>query len=65
MDILFSVYMVGAIAMFCFVTLCMLIALLGATIPWEWFFKGILISALWPIMIAWGLGAVAWNKIRT
>jgi hypothetical protein len=64
MDILFSVYMVGAIAMLCFVILCMLFAAMGGTIPFGWFVKAILIAATWPIMILWGLGAVVWDKTR-
>jgi len=64
MDILFSFYMVGAIVMLCFVILCMFLAVMGGEIPWNWFVQAVLIAATWPIMIAWGLAAVVWNKIR-
>jgi hypothetical protein len=65
MDILFSVYMIGAIAMFCFVVLCMLLAILGGAIPWSWFIKAIFIAATWPIMLGWGLASVVYHKVRT
>lgn len=65
MDILFSVYMVGAIVMFCLVVLAMLFGLMfGGTIPWVWFIKAILIAATWPIMLVWGLANVIWIKVR-
>lgn len=54
MEVLFSIYMVGAIIMLCFVILAMLIAIMGGTIPWSWFVKAVFIAATWPIMLCWG-----------
>lgn len=64
MDILFSVYMVGAIAMLCLVFVAMLLAVLGGTIPWSWFARAVLIAATWPIMILWGLANVIRIKVK-
>lgn len=65
MDILFSVYMVGAIAMFCFVILMALVGLgFGGTIPGIWFLKFLVIAALWPLMLLWGLTNVIQIKMR-
>ena len=64
MDILFSVYMVGAIAMLCFTLVAMLFSLMMGTIPWSWFVWAILIAATWPIMLLWGIGNVIYVRVQ-
>lgn len=64
MDILFSVYMVGAITMLCFVLLMMVISPFTGVIPWGWLFKATLIAATWPIMLLWGIGNVIYVHVK-